>query len=136
MNMTNPVILETHRGHPFMFMNPDDARARGIENDEEVRVHNDVSSIRIAVKISPSVRPGQVIIYNGWEPYQFRDWKGAENVEPGMVKWLHLAGGYGHLQYRSIHWQPVPIDRAIHVDVEKTAPRRRAKAAAKARSRR
>jgi len=69
------------------------------------------------------VRPGQVIIYNGWEPYQFHQWKGAENVEPGMVKWLHLAGGYGHLQYRSIHWQPVPIDRAVHVDVEKITSR-------------
>jgi dimethylsulfide dehydrogenase subunit alpha/complex iron-sulfur molybdoenzyme family reductase subunit alpha len=129
MNMTNRVILETHRGHPFMFMNSDDARALGIENDEEVRVHNDVSSMTIAVKISPAVRPGQVIIYNGWEPYQFRKWKGAENVEPGMVKWLHLAGGYGHLQYRTIHWQPVPIDRAIHVDVQKQQAPRRAKAA-------
>jgi anaerobic selenocysteine-containing dehydrogenase len=132
MNMTSPIILETHRGHPFMFMNPDDASARCIENDEEVQVHNDVSSIRIAVKISATVRPGQVIIYNGWEPYQFREWKGAENVEPGMVKWLHLAGGYGHLQYRSLHWQPVPIDRAIHVDVEKIERRAKAKAAPEA----
>ncbi len=36
-----------------------------------------------------------------------------------MVKWLHFAGGYGHLRYRAIHWQPIPIDRAIHVDVAK-----------------
>ena len=47
-----------------------------------------------------------------------------------MVKWLHLAGGYGHLQYRSIHWQPVPIDRAIHVEVEKVRALPKAKAAA------
>jgi len=40
-------------------------------------------------------------------------------IEPGMVKWLHFAGGYGHLQYRGIHWQPIPIDRAVHVDVRK-----------------
>ena len=30
--------------------------------------------------------PGQVVIYNGYEPFQFADWRGAENVEPGMVK--------------------------------------------------
>jgi hypothetical protein len=36
-----------------------------------------------------------------------------------MVKWLHFAGGYGHLQYRGIHWQPIPIDRAVHVDARK-----------------
>ncbi len=73
----------------------------------------------VPVRISPSVRPGQVIIYNGWEPLQHREWKDQANVEPGMVKWLHLAGGYGHLRYRPIHWQPIPIDRAVRVDVEK-----------------
>ena len=38
-----------------------------------------------------------------------------------MVKWLHLAGGYGHLRYRAVHWQPIPIDRGIYVDVAKMA---------------
>ena len=36
-----------------------------------------------------------------------------------MVKWLHFAGGYGHLRYRGLHWQPVPIDRGVRVDIEK-----------------
>lgn len=30
-----------------------------------------------------------------------------------------LAAGYGHLKYRPLHWQPVPVDRGIAVDVEK-----------------
>jgi hypothetical protein len=34
-----------------------------------------------------------------------------------MVKWLHLAGGYGHLKYRAWHWQPVPTDRGVRVNV-------------------
>ena len=38
-----------------------------------------------------------------------------------MVKWLHFAGGYGHLQYRALHWQPVPIDRGVRCDVELAA---------------
>ena len=59
-----------------MFMNEDDAAARGIENGEEVRVFNDMSSISIWVKVTPAVRPGQVIIYNGFEPYQFRGVEG------------------------------------------------------------
>jgi hypothetical protein len=25
--------------------------------------------------------------------------------------------GYGHLRYRALHWQPVPIDRAVRVDI-------------------
>jgi hypothetical protein len=36
-----------------------------------------------------------------------------------MVKWLHLAGGYGHLRFRPMCWQPVPIDRGVRVDVTK-----------------
>jgi hypothetical protein len=45
-----------------------------------------------------TVRPGQVIVYNGWEPYQFRGWTDQAALEPGMIKWLHLAGGQGHLR--------------------------------------
>ncbi|MGB6836855.1 MAG: molybdopterin-dependent oxidoreductase [Dehalococcoidia bacterium] len=119
MNITNRLMLETHQGRPFIFMNNRDARERGIENGEEVRVHNDMGSFCVPVKISPSVMPGQIISYNGFEPYMYREWKDAANVEPGMVKWLHLAGGYGHLRYWVLQWQPAPIDRAIRVKVEK-----------------
>ena len=119
MNMTSKILLNTHQGRPFMFMNDGDARERGIENGEEVRVFNDMDSMTVWVKISPAVQPGQLIIYNGFEPYMHRDWKDAANVEPGMVKWLHLAGGYGHLRYWPLQWQPVPIDRAIRIDIEK-----------------
>ena len=119
MNITNRMMLQTHRGRPHLVMSPLDAQARGIEDNEEVRVANDVGVFLVPVKLSPSVQPGQVICYNGWEPYQFRGWTGPMDVEPGMVKWLHLAGGYGHLRYWPIQWQPVPIDRAIRVEVEK-----------------
>ena len=119
MNITNRLMLETHQGRPFIFMNDRDARERGIENGNEVRVHNDMGSFSVPVKISPSVMPGQIISYNGFEPYMYRDWKDAANVETGMVKWLHLAGGYGHLRYWFLNWQPCPVDRGMRVDVEK-----------------
>jgi anaerobic selenocysteine-containing dehydrogenase len=119
MNVTNRIMQETHRGRPHMVMNNDDALARGIQDEEEVRVFNDMGSFLVPVKLSPSVMPGQVIVYNGWEPLQFREWKGSMDVEPGMIKWLHLAGGYGHFRYWGLQWQPAPIDRAIRVDVAK-----------------
>jgi DMSO reductase family type II enzyme molybdopterin subunit len=119
MNHTSQIMLGTHRGYPVMYMGPEDMEARGLENDDLAELYNDMGKIRIHVRRSPGTRPGQVVIYNGYEPFQFEKWRGAENVEPGMIKWLHLAGGYGHLQYRGIHWQPIPIDRAVHVDVRK-----------------
>ncbi len=119
MNIVNKLIQETHRGKPALEMNSDDARRLGIEDGEEVEVSNDMGVFVTPVKLSPSVRPGQVISYNGWEPYQYRTWKGASDLEPGMVKWLHFAGGYGHLRYWPLQWQPVPFDRGIRVAVAK-----------------
>ena len=119
MNITNRMLLQTHRGRPHLVMNDRDARKRRIEDGEEVRVFNDVGDFLVPVKISPSVMPGQVICYNGWDPYQFREWRGPMDVEPGMVKWLHFAGGYGHLRYWPIQWQPTPVDRAVRVAVAK-----------------
>ncbi len=127
MNMTNNIIQNTHRGVPFLFISPKDARERGIENGQEVRLFNDAGSVFISVKISPSVRPGQVILYNGFEPYQHREWYSQADVEPGMVKWLHMAGGYGHLNYWPVQWQPVPADRAVRVEVEKVVEKAKAR---------
>jgi DMSO reductase family type II enzyme molybdopterin subunit len=117
INITNRLLLNTHRGRPHALVNTDDARERDIGDGDEIRVWNDMGEFFVPAKVAPNVQRGQVIVYNGWEPYMFRGWRGPMDVEPGMVKWLHLAGGYGHLRYWPLQWQPVPIDRAI--DIEK-----------------
>jgi hypothetical protein len=47
------------------------------------------------------------------------NWYSESDLELGQVKWLGLASGYGHLKSRIFSWQPVPVDRAIRVDLEK-----------------
>ncbi len=84
-----------------------------------MRVRNDVSSFVAQAKVAAGVRPGQVISYNGWEAYQYADWRHSAEVEPGMVKWLHLVSRYGHLRYLPFGWQPVPADRGVFVEVAK-----------------
>jgi len=118
MNQANWVILGTHRGEPNIMVNPDDAKARNVSDDDLVRVFNDVSSFKARAKVAPNVKPGQVVSYNGWAGFQYPDWSGANEVEPGMVKWIGFAGGYGHLQHLSIEWQPVPTDRWVPCDFE------------------
>ena len=73
----------------------------------------------IRAKLTPACRPGQVIVYNGFEPFMHEQWSGQSELEPGQVKWSGLASGYGHLNYRLFGWQPVPTDRAVRVDVER-----------------
>lgn len=117
--VTNSTLSRTHRGKPALFMNPADAAARGVEDDDVVEVFNDVDSFKVHVKTAPATRPGQVIIYHAWEPYQYPGWRPYDSAIPGMIKWLHLAGGYGHLNYRPFAWMPQQADRAVSVEVRK-----------------
>jgi DMSO reductase family type II enzyme molybdopterin subunit len=119
-NTVSRIMQGTTRGEPVVHVNNREAAERGIENGDEVRVFNDHASVVLQARVTPAVQSGQLIIYNGYEPYQFKGWRDIANVETGMVKWLHLAGGYGHLQYRIAQWQPVPMDRNIRVDLERT----------------
>jgi DMSO reductase family type II enzyme molybdopterin subunit len=119
LNAATELMLNTHRGTPHIVMNSGDAAALGICDNEMVRVHNDFGEFAVAALLSPGAQPGQLVMYNGWDDYQFPNWAGPNNAEPGMVKWLHLAGGYGHLRYSVTEWQPCPVMRGTRVGVEK-----------------
>jgi len=121
MNMLNRTLLNTHRGEPFVFINDGDAASFGIANGEQIKLVSDVGETRIQAKLTPACRPGQVIVYNGFEPFMHEGWRGQADLEPGQMKPLGLAAGYGHLTYRVFSWQPVPTDRAVRVDLEKIA---------------
>jgi nitrate reductase alpha subunit len=119
MNITDRLLLQTHRGEPHIVINDADAARLGIADGDDAELRNDMGSFVASAKLSASVRPGQVVSYNGWEPYMYKAWDSAADVEPGMVKWLHFAGGYGHLRYRPLQWQPVPFDRGVRVAVRR-----------------
>lgn len=119
MNQANPVILQTHRGEPLVEVNAADAAARGVADDDLIRVWNDIASFRCRAKVMQGVMPGQIISYNGWDGHQYREWMGANEIEAGMVKWIAFAGGYGHIQYMETEWQPIPTDRGVPCNFEK-----------------
>ncbi len=119
MNMLNRHLLNTHRGEPFVFVNDRDAAVLGIGNGDQVKLVSDVGECILQAKLTPACRPGQVIVYNGFEPLMHQKWYGQADIEPGHVKWLGFAAGYGHLTYRPTSWQPIPADRAVRVDVVK-----------------
>lgn len=123
--ITDDVLARTHQGRPTMFMNTEDAKARGIEDGELVHVYNDFNDFKIHVKLTAAARsqdgpaPGQIIIYHAWEPFQFDGWKSYDAAIPGMIKWLDLAAGYGQLDFYRWNWATQPIDRAVAVEVKK-----------------
>lgn len=119
---TNELMLQTHRGEPFIFINREDAAAKNIKDGGYVRVFNDYGEFTVQAKVSSLPRPGQVVIYHAWDPYQFPGRRSYDFIIPGLIKPLHLAGGYGHLNYYLWNWQPQQVDRHVNVDLEPAGP--------------
>ncbi len=117
-NTTSEILLETTRGKPVAHLNPTDADELGILDGAKAVIFNDYGELQIEVKLSPSVRPKQVIVYASWEPQLFENWKDMTFVEPGPVKWLHFVTGYGHLVYTPMQWQPAQSDRVYEVGIK------------------
>jgi DMSO reductase family type II enzyme molybdopterin subunit len=112
-------LLQLQRGAPAMFMSPEDARKRGIEDGDLVRVYNDIGQMEIQVKLTPPVKPGQVIVYHAWEPFQFKSGDAYQGLIPSPLNPIDLAGGYFHLQPMLMMGTPECTDRGTRVDVEK-----------------
>ncbi len=113
------LLLRLQRGEPVCFMSPSDCRSRGIADDDRIRVFNHAGEFESLVKLSPSVRPGEVIIYHAWEPYQHKNWKGQQEPVEAPWKAIHLAGGYGHIHYRMFYGSPGHAPRGAPVEVER-----------------
>jgi len=112
-------LLRLQRGEPTLTMGAGDARERGIRDGEIVRVYNDLGSFEVRVKISPAVRPGQVIVYHAWEPYQFRKGRSHQVLIPSPMNPIHLAGGYFQLQPSLLMGSPGCSDRGTRVEIER-----------------
>ncbi|MBI5503955.1 MAG: molybdopterin-dependent oxidoreductase [Deltaproteobacteria bacterium] len=114
-----PNLLRLQRGEPVLYMNADDASARGIADNDRGRISNDVGTFECLVKTAPSLQPGQVAIYHAWENFQFARHQGQQEPIPGPWKNLHLAGGYGQLHVRGAYAGPNFGPRGVTVEVQK-----------------
>jgi anaerobic selenocysteine-containing dehydrogenase len=124
VHLAQPLLMRLHRGQPVLHMNDEEAASRGIDNGEVVEVFNDVGDFEVMVRTSPTVAPGQLVVYM-WEGHQFRDWKIYDRLLVGQAKPLHLAGGYGQLRFYMFNGSPGPTaDRGVRVDVRKRSAQR------------
>jgi DMSO reductase family type II enzyme molybdopterin subunit len=112
------LMLQQQRGEPVMYMSAEDAAARGIADGRQVRVYNDLDEFQVMAKVSPAVRPGQLILYHAWENFQFKGGKGFQNLMPSPLNPVELAGGQFHLRPMMIALQPSHTDRDTRVEVK------------------
>jgi DMSO reductase family type II enzyme molybdopterin subunit len=113
------LLLRLQRGEPVVFLNPADARARGIEDHGLVRVRNDLGAFVARAKLAGAIRPAQAHIFHAWEPYQFRSGTSHQHLAPSPFKATQLVGDYGHLRWGYAHYEPNQTDRDTRVEVER-----------------
>jgi DMSO reductase family type II enzyme molybdopterin subunit len=111
------LMQRLERGVPLVCVSVEDAKARGIEDGALIEVRNDINSFRAYAKVSPAVRPGQVLTYHAWEDYQFPGGKGFQSLIPSPINPIDLAGGEGHLRPIQIAMQPTQNDRDTRVEI-------------------
>ncbi len=116
----NQVLLRLQRGQPVAYLGVSDARSRGIDDGDWVRVYNDVGEFRVRAKVSPSVQPGEIICYHAWEGYQFPGGATQNAVTASPLKPNNMVGGYAHLHYRSAYMSMNHVPKEVAVEVEKS----------------
>ncbi len=115
----NQELLRLQRGAPIAFVSQGDALARGVDDHDLIRVHNDVGEFILRAVVSPAVQPGTVICYHAWEGFQFPDGATQNDVAASPMKPNNMVGDYGHLQYRSAYMTMNHVPKEIAVDFEK-----------------
>jgi DMSO reductase family type II enzyme molybdopterin subunit len=114
-------MLRLQRGEPLVLIGTRDAASRGIADGDRVRVSNDLGSIEVQARVSATLRPGQVIVNHGWEPYQFKGRRSHQTLTPSPMNPIQAAGGYYHLRTVVIAGEPGHCDRGTRVEVARIA---------------
>jgi len=113
------LMLRLQRGEPCVYLNARDCRGKGIRDGDWVRVFNDLGNFEARAKVTGAIQPGQVHIYHGWEPFQFRSAMSHQDLAPSPMKVTQLVGDYGHLKWGYAHYEPNQVDRDTRVDLER-----------------
>jgi complex iron-sulfur molybdoenzyme family reductase subunit alpha len=112
-------LLRLQRGGPAVYVNPQDAKERGIKDGDMIRVFNEFGALQANCRVYPNAPRGQVTMYHGWEKYQFKDRSNFQATVPIRIKPTQLVGGYGQLHFGLNYWGPTGVNRDTRVDVEK-----------------
>ncbi|MEF8975647.1 MAG: molybdopterin-dependent oxidoreductase, partial [Halapricum sp.] len=114
-------MLQLNRGEPVVFLHPDDAQHRGIEDGDRVEIYNDLAEIEAIVKTYPSSEPGTVRMFFAWEKYQFPNRDNFNSLIPMYMKPTQLVqypeDSGEHLHFFPNFWGPTGVNSDVRCDV-------------------
>ncbi len=112
-------MLRLQRGMPIVYMHPDDARKRGLRDNDWVRIFNNIGECVCRLQILPGEKTGRVTMYHGWEKYLGFQQGGWQSLTYIKIKPTQLIGKYGHVNFKLNYWGPTGNNRDVKVEVEK-----------------
>lgn len=115
---TSTTLLRLQRGKPYVMINPEVAKVRGIKDGDDVRMYNDLSSAVAMAKIYPSAPKDAVIMEHGWEPFMYKNKKGHNELVGDMANLLELSDGWGHLKF-GVNWDGNQHAYELTLEIEK-----------------
>ena len=115
----NRYMLRLQRGMPIAYLNPQDATARGIRDNDWIRIYNHIGFCVVRAKILPGEQRGRVTMYHGWEKFLGFQQGGWQSLTYIKIKPTQLIGKYGHVNFKLNYWGPTGNNRDVKVEVEK-----------------
>jgi complex iron-sulfur molybdoenzyme family reductase subunit alpha len=115
----NRYMLRLQRGVPIVYLHPDDAKSRGINDGDWVRIFNQIGEAVCLCQVLPGEKAGRLTMYHGWEKFLGFASGGWQSLTYIKIKPTQLIGGYGHLNFKLNYWGPTGNNRDIKVQIEK-----------------
>jgi nitrate reductase alpha subunit len=117
-------MLKLNRGEPVVFVHPEDAQHRGIEDGDRVEIYNDLAEIEAIVKTYASSEPGTVRMFFAWEKYQFDNRNNFNSLIPMYMKPTQLVrypeDSGEHLHFFPNFWGPTGVNSDVRCDIRPT----------------
>ncbi|HET8538391.1 MAG TPA: molybdopterin-dependent oxidoreductase [Anaeromyxobacter sp.] len=107
--------LRLQRGRPIVYLSPNEARARGLLDNDYVTIFNNHGRVDAHLCITPRLPDGLAMMYHGWERYTLNDgWQSPTNIR---IKPTQLVGKYAQLNFRLNYWGPTGNQKDTRVDI-------------------
>ncbi len=112
------LLQRLQRGKPYVMINPEIAKKKGIKDGDEIKIFNDLGEFYAMAKVYPSCPKDAIIIEHGWEPFFFKGNISHNAVNASPLNLLELSDSWGHLKFGG-NWDGNQHAYETTVDIEK-----------------
>jgi complex iron-sulfur molybdoenzyme family reductase subunit alpha len=99
---TAKLLQRLQRGKPWIMINPESAKIKGIKDGDEVRIYNNIGEFYAMAKLTASAPKDALVMEDGWDPNFFRERKHNNVVVPPSLNLLEMSEGWGHLKFGGV----------------------------------